>query len=76
MILLYILFRAEHFLFARLGGTAGMVAALSVALKQQVEEGEERWGKEGRNQGPSFRGGGSEGGSELGARKKGWQGGR
>eukprot|EP00966_Prymnesium_polylepis_P282045 6517656-Prymnesium_polylepis.1 len=29
MILLYIVFRAEHFLFARLGGVTGMIAALS-----------------------------------------------
>ena len=34
MILLYIVFRAEHFLFARLGGVTGLLTALSVALKQ------------------------------------------
>ena len=35
MIILYILFREEHFLFARLGGVTGLLASLSVALMQQ-----------------------------------------
>ena len=34
MITLYILFREEHFLFARLGGLTGIIGGLSVALKQ------------------------------------------
>lgn len=34
MIVLYILFREEHFLFARLGGVSGLIGALSVAAKQ------------------------------------------
>jgi len=36
MVVLYVIFREEHFLFARLGGVTGMLAALSVALKQQA----------------------------------------
>lgn len=39
MVLLYVLFREEHFLFARLGGCAGLLGALSVAIKQQVAQG-------------------------------------
>ena len=38
MTLLYIVFRAEHFLFARLGGVTGVIAALAIALKQQAGE--------------------------------------
>lgn len=34
MIILYILFRSEHFLFARLGGVSGILGALAVAAKQ------------------------------------------
>ena len=34
MISLYILFRSEHFLFARLGGLSGILGALAVAVKQ------------------------------------------
>ena len=37
MIMLYILFREEHFLFARLGGLTGVLGALSVALKQHAQ---------------------------------------
>ena len=36
MIFLYILFREEHFLFARLGGVTGILGGLSVALKQHA----------------------------------------
>ena len=36
MIILYILFRSEHFLFARLGGLTGILASLAVAIKQQA----------------------------------------
>lgn len=36
MISLYILFREEHFLFARLGGLSGAVAGLAVALRQRA----------------------------------------
>ena len=39
MVLLYVLFREEHYLFARLGGGAGLLGALSVAIKQQVVQG-------------------------------------
>ena len=39
MVLLYVLFREEHYLFARLGGCAGLLGALSVAIKQQVAHG-------------------------------------
>ena len=36
MIVLYVLFRDEHFLFARLGGVSGALGALAVALRQQA----------------------------------------
>jgi hypothetical protein len=36
MILMYILFREEHFLFSRLGGLTGVMGGLAVALKQHV----------------------------------------
>ena len=39
MVVLYVLFREEHYLFARLGGCAGLLGALSVAIKQQVAHG-------------------------------------
>ena len=32
--MLYVLFRSEHFLFARLGGLTGLLGGLSVALRQ------------------------------------------
>jgi len=39
MVALYILFRHEHFLFARLGGCTGLIGGLSVVLKQQATRG-------------------------------------
>ena len=39
MVVLYVLFREEHYLFARLGGCAGLLGGLSVAIKQQVAHG-------------------------------------
>lgn len=39
MIILYVLFREEGFLFARLGGCTGLLGGLSVAVKQQVARG-------------------------------------
>ena len=41
MIILYVLFREEGFLFARLGGCTGLLGGLSVAVKQQVVRGAE-----------------------------------
>ena len=38
MIVLYVLFRSEHFLFAKLGGLTGTLTGLSVALMQQAPE--------------------------------------
>lgn len=34
MIVLYILFRSEHFLFAQMGGATGLISGLSVAFRQ------------------------------------------
>ena len=42
MILLYVLFREEHFLFARLSGCGGLLGGLAVAVKQQVVQGKLR----------------------------------
>jgi hypothetical protein len=43
MIVLYILFRSEHFLFAQLGGLTGVLGGLSVALAQQAIHGSSGW---------------------------------